>query len=238
MERLETNKNLSDLFDIDDRPENDLLSPASSHTLATRDSVSLSKQKDKPKDSSGKKKRSGTKPKKSSKERSSRDTSSKERPSRDKSSKERPSRVKSSLSSAGPSPSRAAPLSLGASLKKVAKPSLQRKDFGRQADDDDTYVGGAPMSLSAGLKKVAKPSMNRKDFGRQADDNDTFCGEDPPQKDKTASSSKTSLRTGRGGGLGRSAAVPLPASAFSNAFGAAFYTSNDDDDSEEEDLFA
>jgi hypothetical protein len=57
-------------------------------------------------------------------------------------------------------------ISLEAGLSKVAGPSLQRQDFGRNADDDDTFCGTEPPA-----NKVNMNSMTTRDpfaMSRQA----------------------------------------------------------------------
>lgn len=66
---------------------------------------------------------------------------------------------KGSKKKVGGSSSGGGGLSLGASLQKIAGPSLSRKDFGRGADDNDTFCG---------LGTVGEKEMAKSPFSKEA----------------------------------------------------------------------
>jgi len=100
-------------------------------------------------------------------------------------------------------------MSLEAGLRKVAKPSLERQDFGRDADDADTFIGDADVGIGkSGGKSGMKNPQQRGDL-KSTLPPDPFGG-----------------RSALGG--------PSP---FGNPFGGGRDDDESDDD-EEEDLFA
>lgn len=110
-------------------------------------------------------------------------------------------------------------MSLGAGLSKIGGPSLERKDFGRSAEDDDTFCGMGTV----GEQDMSKVGGHSKNLGRPKGSSGG----------RTASSSlglgggsgaKSNQKRSGGGGLGN----PFGGSAFGN----------DEEDSDEEDLFA
>jgi len=108
-------------------------------------------------------------------------------------------------------------LSLEAGLAKVAAPSLERQDFGRDADDADTFIGTGTVDGEVSSGKLHLKHSKT--------------------KDPFAMNSRSSGSSPFGGGNRTTFGGPSPFGGNSNPFGARDDDSESEDE-EEEDLFA
>jgi len=126
---------------------------------------------------------------------------------------------------------------LEAGLAKVAQPSLQRQDFGRDADDADTFIGSGTVDGEVRKGKLTnlKHTKTQDPFGGGGGKSSSLLGGGRPK----------ALQQQPLGALGGIAAPggnsrPPGGNPFGDPFGSRGGNGDDDDseESEEEDLFA